>query len=63
MHKSDSAPCGAAPTCFKCPYPDCTWTGHKSQEAFLQGKRRMELREKMKEGREQKSGLHHQSEY
>lgn len=46
------APCGAVQTCFECPFEDCTWTGHKSQEVFLQGKQKMMFREKRKAGEE-----------
>lgn len=61
MNKVKSAPCGAAPTCFECPFPDCNWCSNKSRAQFLMGKQRLEAKEKMKEGRERKSGLHHQS--
>ena len=34
------APCGAAKTCFECPYSDCTWTGRDTPEAFRAAKER-----------------------
>lgn len=38
------APCGAAKTCFECPYPDCSWTGRDTPEAFRAAKERQKER-------------------
>lgn len=38
------APCGAAKTCFECPYPDCSWTGRDTPEAFRAAKERQRER-------------------
>ena len=43
------APCGAAKTCFECPYSDCTWTGRDTPEAFRAEKERQRERLKRKE--------------
>ena len=34
----------AAKTCFECPYPDCTWTGRDTPEAFRAAKERQRER-------------------